>query len=91
MKVTLKPHVGTHLATRQQVDLGQDEIYVDGEHYGYVVRKPGSPINLIKPRVPDNVRAAIADAVSAKLGRASRIAMPLDIQIPTDTGEDLDD
>lgn len=87
MQVELRPHIGKHCATGRQVDLGQDRIFVDGFHLGYVGRQPDAPINLIYPDVPEDQQQAIREAVRAKYGgQAERIAAPP--VMPEDEGDE---
>lgn len=85
--IELKPHVGQHLATRQEVDLGQDRIFHNGTVVGYVARKPDAPINLIYHDLPESVKEEIRQAVQAKFGgTAERVSEP--IPLPEDDADD---
>jgi len=87
MQVVLTPHVGQHLATKKEVDLNQDRIFVDGNQVGFVARKPDSPICLLRPDFDQELKDAVEAAVRAKYGDQPRkIAEP--VPIPE---EDLDD
>jgi hypothetical protein len=92
MQVELRPHRGINLATKREQDLNQDKIYVEGQHVGYVGRKPNAPINLIERGLGPEIQMAIRDAVQAKYGgQAERISEP--VEVPDDylTGEDQDE
>jgi len=78
MQIDLRPHVGKNVATKREIDLGQDRVFVDGELYGYVGRKPDAPILLIYADVPADTKDAIRAAVVAKYGgQAATIAEPV--------------
>lgn len=72
MQVELRPHIGGHMVTGQPVDLRQDRIFVDGQHVGYVGRSPDAPINLIVSAPPEELTAAVREAVAAKYGPGTR-------------------
>ena len=69
--IELKPHLGQHLATRREVDTGQDRIFHNGTVVGYVARKADAPINLIYHDLPEAVKEEIRTAVQAKYGGAA--------------------
>ena len=78
--IELRAHTGFNCATRREEDLGQDRILVDGQVVGYVGRKPGAPINLIYPKLPEVTKEEIRRAVIAKYGgEAQRIAEPVEL------------
>ncbi len=90
MQIELRPHVGKNVATGLPVDLGQDRIFVDGQHVGYVGRKPDAPINLIFPQLPEDLKTAVQKAVTAKFGgQAARMAEP--VQIPEELQDSSDE
>lgn len=76
MKIELQPHRGKHIVTRQEVDLGQDRIFLNGLMVGYVSRKPGAPVCLIE-RLNAETQAAIKAYVAKERGaEPSKVAMP---------------
>lgn len=85
--IELKPHIGKSLASRRDVDLGQDRIFLDGEVIGYVGRKPNSPINLIFHGLPEATKTAVQEAVQAKYGgSAAKVSEP--VPLPEEPSED---
>ena len=89
--VKLIPHLAVNIATKREIDTGQDRIHLDGRHVGYVHRTPTSPIALIVTDLIDEQKQAIADAVREKYAGAVR-AMPQPVEIPAEEyGSDDDD
>jgi len=77
------------LATKREVDLNQDRIYVDGRAVGYVARKPNAPINLVERGLGPEIHDAIRAAVQAKYGgQAERLSEPIEIPPEYDDGEE---
>lgn len=90
-KIELRPHVGMDLATRQEVDLNQDRIYVDGRAVGYVGRKPDAPINLVRRGLGPVMYQEIQAAVLAKYGgKAEKISEPVELPDEYDGDDDLE-
>jgi hypothetical protein len=90
VQVLLKPHIGTSLKRKVEIDLNQDMIFCDGEHVGYVGRKPTSPICLIEHGLPEAKKDAIHAAVKAKYGGEQvKIAEP--VPLPEGFGEETED
>lgn len=80
---------------RKRPDGGYDEIefaqwilMVNGFQWGYVSKKTGSPISLIR-RIDDATAAALREKVSAMVGERSPVTMPP--QPPQDDEEIEDD
>jgi hypothetical protein len=66
------------LKRKVEIDLNQDMIFCDGEHVGYVGRKPTSPICLIEHGLPEAKKDAIQAAVKAKYGgEPVKVAEPM--------------
>ena len=90
VQVLLKPHIGTSLKRKTEIDLNQDMIFCDGEHVGYVGRKPTSPICLIEHGLPEAKKDAIQAAVKAKYGGDPvKVAEPM--ALPEGFGEETED
>ena len=94
VQVLLKPHIGRSLRRNTEIDLNQDMIFCDGEHVGYVGRKPTSPICLIEHSLPESKKDAIQAAVKGKYGgEAVKIAEPIplpDELLETDEDDEED-
>jgi len=90
VQVLLKPHIGTSLKRKVEIDLNQDMIFCDGEHFGFFVRKPTSQIGLFEHRLPEAKKDAIHAAVKAKYGGDPvKVAEPM--PLPEGYGEETED
>lgn len=71
--VELKPHKGIKQSRYGWVEstLDQDVVFVNGVWSGYVGHKPGSPICLIFPDLPEIVLKTVKEKVDAIRGNVS--------------------
>jgi hypothetical protein len=89
MRILLQPMTAKNVATRKEIDTGQDRIFLDGQHVGYVRRKEDSPISLIVTDLSDEAKLAIDEAVRQQYGGDAReIGQP--VEIPEDYATDMD-
>ena len=91
MEIRIEPHRGVNCATKKEVDLGQDRIFLDGQVVGYVGRKENSPIGLIFPRMRPEEEQAIEKAVKERYGGEAARKMSRPVPIPDEDEEDYDD
>ena len=88
--IELKPLIGKNVATGKAADTGQDRIFLNGKHVGYVQRKPNSPIALIVNTLDAETKQSIQDAVAAQYGGETR-PMGEPVDIPDEVLDDDDD
>jgi len=95
MKVELAPHMAINVATRREIDTGQDRVMLDGRHVGFAYRSSTSHISLIVTDLDDETKQVIQNAVCEKYGGGPR-AMPQPVEIPVeeldaDDDDDMED